>query len=161
MTTATSSTLAPAPCSLFAPMPRPRSAVPPPKLCVYVLWGYILTPTPMTGLDTGQAQAPMDDFSSPQRSRGEPFRVLPPTANDNLHYSQQPQLPSTPAMMRMMYRSRSLADEEMRPASPPRKPGANSMLLVPDLRPLRMWPCRYAKAADAVGYLKAIEHVEA
>ncbi|KAE8963389.1 hypothetical protein PR001_g28994 [Phytophthora rubi] len=62
-------------------------------------------------------------------------------------------------MMRMMYRSRSLADEEMRPASPPRKPGANSMLLVPDLRPLRMWPCHYAKAADAVGYLKAIEHV--
>ncbi|KAE9068061.1 hypothetical protein PF010_g27217 [Phytophthora fragariae] len=64
-------------------------------------------------------------------------------------------------MMRMMYRSRSLADEEMRPASPPGKPGANSMLLVPDLRPLRMWPCHYAKAADAVGYLKAIEHVEA
>ncbi|KAE8890850.1 hypothetical protein PF003_g25110 [Phytophthora fragariae] len=175
------------PFSPFAPMPCPRSAVPPPKFCAYVLWvgaacsnrcaaahqahdhgldasattGYILTPTPMAGLDTGQAQAPTDDFSSPQRSRGEPFRVLPPTANDNLHYSQQPQLPSTPAMMRMMYRSRSLADEEMRPASPPGKPGANSMLLVPDLRPLRMWPCHYAKAADAVGYLKAIEHVEA
>ncbi|KAE9285864.1 hypothetical protein PF001_g21714 [Phytophthora fragariae] len=63
-------------------------------------------------------------------------------------------------MMRMMYRSRSLADEEMRPASPPGKPGANSMLLVPDLQPLRMWPCHYAKAADALGYLKAIDHVE-
>ncbi|KAE9068744.1 hypothetical protein PF005_g27613 [Phytophthora fragariae] len=62
-------------------------------------------------------------------------------------------------MMRMMYRSRSLADEEMRPASPPGKPGANSMLLVPDLRPLRMWPCHYAKAADAV-FLKNPEDIE-
>ncbi|KAE8954003.1 hypothetical protein PR002_g32206 [Phytophthora rubi] len=69
MTTATSSTLAPAPCSLFAPMPRPRSAVPPPKLCVYVLWGYILTPTPMAGLDTGQAQAPTDDVGRPSTAK--------------------------------------------------------------------------------------------
>ncbi|KAL3672226.1 hypothetical protein V7S43_002888 [Phytophthora oleae] len=63
-------------------------------------------------------------------------------------------------MMHVMYRSQSLADEEMRPASPPAKPGANSMLLVPDLQPLRMWPCHYAKAADALGFLKAIDHVE-
>ncbi|KAG6619939.1 uncharacterized protein IUM83_05736 [Phytophthora cinnamomi] len=63
-------------------------------------------------------------------------------------------------MMRMMYRSRSPTDEETRPATPPGKAGANSMLLVPDLQPLRMWPCHYAKAADALGFLKAVDHVE-
>uniref|UniRef100_H3H5Z9 PX domain-containing protein n=2 Tax=Phytophthora ramorum TaxID=164328 RepID=H3H5Z9_PHYRM len=62
--------------------------------------------------------------------------------------------------MRMMHRSHSLEHEEMRPASPACKPGAPSMLLVPDLQPLRMWPCHYAKAADALGFLKAIDHVE-
>ncbi|EGZ24443.1 hypothetical protein PHYSODRAFT_284930 [Phytophthora sojae] len=63
--------------------------------------------------------------------------------------------------MRMMYRPRGPADEETRPATPPGKAAANSsMLLVPDLQPLRMWPCHYAKAADALGFLKAIDHIE-
>ncbi|OWZ22871.1 hypothetical protein PHMEG_0002363 [Phytophthora megakarya] len=60
--------------------------------------------------------------------------------------------------MRMMHRSP--LDDDVRPASPPGKPGANRVLLVPDLQPLRMWPCHYAKAADALGFLKAIDHVE-
>ncbi|POM68286.1 Hypothetical protein PHPALM_15572 [Phytophthora palmivora] len=58
-------------------------------------------------------------------------------------------------MMRRMHRSSPSND-----MSPPGKPGANSMLLVPGLQPLRMWPCHYAKAADALGFLKAIDHVE-
>ncbi|RLN53968.1 hypothetical protein BBJ29_004906 [Phytophthora kernoviae] len=48
---------------------------------------------------------------------------------------------------------------ETRPASPAGKPGERT-LLVPDLQPLRMWPCRYAKAADSLGFLKTIDHLE-
>jgi hypothetical protein len=61
-------------------------------------------------------------------------------------------------MMRMMYRAHSPTDEETLPASQAGKLGAP--MLVPDLQPLRMWPCHYAKAADALGFLKAIDHVE-
>ncbi|KAG1703930.1 hypothetical protein DVH05_006938 [Phytophthora capsici] len=88
-----------------------------------------------------------------------PLASPPPQAIHSSAFQFQSQQLQEEEMMHM-YRSQPLPDEEMRPASPPGKPGANSMLLVPDLQPLRMWPCHYAKAADALGFLKAIDHVE-
>ncbi|RLN87408.1 hypothetical protein BBJ28_00001561 [Nothophytophthora sp. Chile5] len=63
----------------------------------------------------------------------------------------------------MLGRRRSPKATETQPPSPLPSPAPSpgmSMLLVPDLQPLRMWPCRYAKAADSLGFLKTIDHVE-